>query len=79
MLAGLGYSIMPLIGVKNELERGDLKIIPIKGLPIDTSWNLIHLQNKKFLPAAAAFLEYVAQNKAQLIDKHFGWYTEEFG
>ena len=27
IIAGLGYSIMPLIGIKNELKNGDLKII----------------------------------------------------
>lgn len=31
VLAGLGYSIMPLIGIKNELDKGDLQIIPEKG------------------------------------------------
>jgi DNA-binding transcriptional LysR family regulator len=30
VLAGLGYSIMPLIGIKNELSHGDLQIIPVK-------------------------------------------------
>ena len=43
IIAGLGYSIMPLIGIKHELERGDLKIIPVKGLPVASSWNLIWL------------------------------------
>ena len=30
IIAGLGYSIMPLIGIRNEVENGILKIIPIK-------------------------------------------------
>ena len=34
VLAGMGYSIMPLIGIKNELLNGDLQIVPLKGLPI---------------------------------------------
>ncbi len=29
VMAGLGYSIMPLIGIKNELHNNDLHIIPI--------------------------------------------------
>ena len=49
VLAGLGYSIMPLIGIKNELSNQDLEIIPLKGLPIITHWNLIWLKEKKFL------------------------------
>lgn len=34
VIAGLGYSIMPVIGIKNELENKQLKIIPLKGFPI---------------------------------------------
>jgi DNA-binding transcriptional LysR family regulator len=78
VIAGLGYSIMPLIGVKNELLKGDLKIIPIKGMPIASSWNLIRLQNKKFLPPAKAFLEYLALHKSKIMEKHFSWSGREF-
>jgi len=41
LIAGLGYSIMPLIGIKNELQNKELQIIPAKGLPIKTTWSLI--------------------------------------
>ncbi|GHB42721.1 LysR family transcriptional regulator [Mongoliitalea lutea] len=74
VLAGLGCSIMPLIGIKNELRNGDLKIIPVKGLPIVTDWHLIHLKNKRFSPVALAFLDFIIQNKEQIIDEHFQWY-----
>lgn len=40
LIAGLGYSIMPLIGIKNELKSNELEIIPYKGLPIVSHWNL---------------------------------------
>jgi DNA-binding transcriptional LysR family regulator len=30
VMAGLGCSIMPLIGVKNELNNGSLQIVPVK-------------------------------------------------
>ncbi|NQV52886.1 MAG: LysR family transcriptional regulator [Flavobacteriales bacterium] len=74
VVAGLGYSIMPLIGIRNELERGDLKIIPVKGLPEETSWNLIWLKSKKFLPAAKAFLTYIQAEKERIIQHRFEWY-----
>ncbi len=48
VLAGLGYSIMPLIGIKNELKSGDMRIIPVKGLPIKTAWQLIWLKGKNY-------------------------------
>jgi LysR family transcriptional regulator, low CO2-responsive transcriptional regulator len=71
VLAGLGYSIMPLIGIKNELKNGDMKIIPVKGLPIKTAWQLIWLKGKKLSPVAAAFLEYINKEKASIAKQFF--------
>ena len=74
VLAGMGYSIMPLIGIKNELSSGELQIIPVKGLPVKSVWNLIWLKNKKFSPAAAAFLAYLKKEKANIIKQKFDWH-----
>jgi len=74
VIAGLGYYIMPLIGIKNELQNGDLHIIPLKQLPITTEWNLIWLENKKFSPAAEAFKEFLEENKSRIIDERFSWF-----
>lgn len=71
VLAGLGYSIMPLIGIKNELRDGAIKIIPVKGLPIKTVWRLIWLKGKNLSPAASAFLHYIEKEKANIINTHF--------
>ncbi len=76
VIAGLGNSIMPLIGIKNELINKDVKIIPVKGLPICTTWNLIWLKSKKLSPAAAAYLEYLNQEKEQIIAEKFSWVNE---
>lgn len=76
LIAGLGYSIMPLIGIKNELLNGDLRIIPVVGLPLQTSWNLIWLRDKQFSPVAQAFVAHLEQNKAKVIQQRFGWYEK---
>jgi hypothetical protein len=34
----LCFSIMPLIGLRNEMNSGELKIIPLNRLPIVTEW-----------------------------------------
>jgi DNA-binding transcriptional LysR family regulator len=73
VLAGLGYSIMPLIGIKNAIALGNLETIPCKGLPIITNWNLVWLRSKKLSPAAQAYLSYLRQEKAQIIDNYFKW------
>ena len=74
VIAGLGYSIMPLIGLKNELKNHQLEIIPMKGLPIITQWNLIWMRSKNLSPVALAYLEFVRERKQHLIDEYFGWY-----
>ncbi len=74
LLAGLGYSIMPLIGIKNELFRNELTISPIPGLPITTTWSLIWLPGKNHTPAAQRYLDYLHAEKENLINKQFSWY-----
>jgi DNA-binding transcriptional LysR family regulator len=76
VLAGLGVSIMPLIGLKNELLNNELKIIPLKGLPLNTNWNLIWHKQKSLSPVANAFLDFVKKNKIQIIETKFKWYEK---
>ncbi len=76
LLAGLGYSIMPLIGIKNELHNNELQIIPIKGLPIKTTWSLIWLKGKKHAPVATSFLEYLKKEKSKIVQNKFSWYEQ---
>jgi DNA-binding transcriptional LysR family regulator len=73
LLAGLGYSVMPLIGIKNELQNKNLQIIPVKGLPIKSTWSLIWLKGKKLSPAANAFLEYLRKEKSSIVADQFSW------
>jgi len=74
VIAGLGYSIMPLIGIGSELKSKELFVIPMKQLPIITEWNLIWLKNKKFSPAAKAFVQELKEGKKEIIKKKFEWF-----
>lgn len=76
VLAGLGYSIMPLIGIRNELHNNELKIIPVKGLPIKTTWRLIWLKGKNHSPVSSSFLNYLKTEKAKIIQETFNWYEQ---
>jgi len=76
VIAGLGYSIMPLIGIKNELNNGSLQIIPVKGFPIKSVWNLIWLKEKNLSPVASAFLQYVRKEKNNIIKQKFDWFEQ---
>ena len=71
VIAGLGYSIMPLIGIKNELKNGSLIIIPQKELPITTEWKLVWHKEKTLTPIASAFIKYVTEHKESIKEKYF--------
>ncbi|MGY5352748.1 LysR family transcriptional regulator [Wenyingzhuangia sp. IMCC45533] len=76
IIAGMGYSIMPLIGMKNELLNGELEIVPVPNLPIETEWNLIWLKDKQLSPSSQAYVKFINENKDNIIHKHFDWFTK---
>ncbi len=74
--AGLGYSIMPLIGLRSSLLNETIKIIPMKGLPIVTEWNLIYSSNKRLNPAQEELIRFIQQSKEETILRHFEWFKQ---
>lgn len=73
VMAGLGISIMPIIGIKNEIENKELEIIPFKNLPYTTEWNIVWAKEKKLSPVASAFLDYIENNSPNISEKYFSW------
>lgn len=76
VVAGLGHSVLPLIGLKNQLLDGSIQIIKKKGLPLKTDWRLIWLKNKKMSPVAKAYLDFIRLSKKDILNKHFSWYLD---
>ena len=73
VIAGLGLSILPLIGCKNELKNNELQIIPVTGFPIQSVWNLIWLPNKKMSPLAERYLNFIKDEKEKIQHTNFNW------
>lgn len=69
--AGLGLSIMPLIGIRSELKMENLSIIPMKGLPIVTQWNLVYGSGKELSLLAKTLINYIEDHKEAIIKEHF--------
>jgi DNA-binding transcriptional LysR family regulator len=74
VIAGLGYSVMPLIGIQNELLNKQLFILEAEGLPIQTEWRLIWLKGKKLSPVSQAYLDFIRAEKEKILEKNFNWY-----
>lgn len=73
IIAGLGFSIVPLIGLRTVLETDKVRLYPIKGLPIRTKWHLIYNRNKQLTPAQKEFVNYINLHKEEVVEKHFDW------
>jgi DNA-binding transcriptional LysR family regulator len=74
IIAGLGISIMPIIGMNDSLQKGDLQILEIKDLPLETNWNLIWLKSKNLSRVAKAFKNHIIENKEEIINSQFKHY-----
>ena len=74
VLANIGISILPIIGLKNEIKFQQLEIIPQKSLPITTQWRIVWRKDKNLSPVAKAFLNYIKLNKEMIVQKYFKWY-----
>ena len=75
--AGIGFSIVPLIGLRTALANENIRIFPIKSLPITTQWNLIYNYNKELGPAQKALIEHIEENKNHIVAEHFDWAQHE--
>lgn len=73
LIAGLGHSIMPLIGIKNELENKQLQIINVSGFPISSTWYLIWRKDKHLSNIAKSYLDYLRVEKNSIMEKRFAW------
>lgn len=73
VVAGLGFSILSLASIKSELLENELKIIPVKGLPLKSEWRLIWLKQKKFSVVAKAYLDFIRKSKTSIYRSYFSW------
>lgn len=78
ILANIGISLMPIIGLKNELYNQSLKILPLKNLPLKTNWKLIWLKDKKLSFLTKSYIEYLKLNKNQIIEDKFNWFKKYY-
>lgn len=77
VIAGLGFSVLPLISLKNELKLNSIKILPVQGMPLKSQWRLVWLKQKKFSAVASAYLDFIRKEKSTIYQKYFSW-TEKY-
>ena len=77
VIAGLGFAILPLIGIRNELMSGDLQIIPLRGFPIKSTWSMVWPHGKQHSPVTRAFIAHLKENKKEITQTWFEWYERD--
>lgn len=73
VIAGLGVAALSVFSLKNELERGEVEILPLEGFPLMSEWRLIWLKNKRLSPVCKAYLDFIRTRKKAIFDRHFSW------
>ncbi|MFN5318857.1 MAG: LysR family transcriptional regulator [Bacteroidia bacterium] len=73
IIAGMGYSIMPLIGIKNELLLKQVEVIDVDKFKLESEWNMVWLSAKNLSPQAAALIQFVEEQKTRIAQQEFGW------
>lgn len=71
VIANMGLSIMPIIGIRQELQSKQLKIIPMNGLPLQTNWHIVWNRGTRLTPSAKAFIEHLENKKNSIIETYF--------
>ena len=64
---------MPLIGIRNELQLGQLTISKLPDLPLESMWRVVWPKGKKHSGVAQAFKTYLEQNMARIVEQNFGF------
>ena len=77
IIAGIGISIVPSIGIRNELKSGVMKIIPVKGLPMKTRWQIVWPQGKELSPVTEKLFDYIRENNSSISAKLLGAKTKK--
>jgi LysR family transcriptional regulator, low CO2-responsive transcriptional regulator len=72
VMAGMGISFLSKHTVGWELQTGRLVTLDVVGLPIMRDWHVIHLQEKRLSPIAAAFRSFLLERSGPIIEKAVG-------
>jgi DNA-binding transcriptional LysR family regulator len=69
VMAGMGISFISIHTVALELAVGKLVTLNVTGLPLIRDWFVIHRQDKRLSPIAAAFRGFLLEHGAAIIEK----------
>lgn len=69
VMAGLGLSVLSWHTLALERAAGRLEVLDVAGLPLHRHWYAVHLPEKRLSVVAATFLEFLAGDGVELIER----------
>jgi DNA-binding transcriptional LysR family regulator len=72
VMAGLGISFISEHTIGLERAVGRLVRLNVNGTPVNRQWRLVHRTDKRLMPAATAFVEFMNAEGSRLIEAQVG-------
>ncbi len=72
VMAGMGIAFISEHTIGLERLVGRLAILPVSGTPLMRQWHLVHRREKRLLPAAEAFRQFMRDEAPRLIELQVG-------
>ena len=72
VMAGLGISFISEHTIGLERSVGRLVRLNVNGTPLNRQWRLVHRTDKRLMPAATAFVEFMNAEGSRLIEEQIG-------
>jgi len=72
VMAGLGISFISEHTIGLERSVGRLVCLNVNGTPLNRQWRLVHRTDKRLMPAATAFVEFMNAEGSRLIEEQIG-------
>jgi DNA-binding transcriptional LysR family regulator len=73
VMAGLGLSFISEHTFGLERSVGRLVVLDIRDTPVKRQWRLVYRTDKRLMPAATAFVDFMDSEGSRLIEVQVGW------
>jgi DNA-binding transcriptional LysR family regulator len=68
VIAGMGLGFLSSHAIALELAAGSLVVLDVQGFPAMRHWYVVHRRHKRLPPVAVAFIDFLREEGARLID-----------
>lgn len=68
VMAGMGISFLSQHTVGLEVSVRRLEILNVEGTPVLRQWNVVHREGKRLLPVAEAFIRFLGEQGARVVE-----------